>query len=161
MASEGSEQAWPSCNPFHCKCDGGDNGELDEDQRVHLEWTCFHGIEGCDMNPEICLFKIGIRGPKGRESSFDEWFKRRFGTTNIDKKTKLKVFVEWMIDSYSEESDAPEEYDDPFERSFEKFKSEFEIEVLQLLDDYGLKIGVKGYMLQDVWEKCERTFKRG
>ena len=49
MVSEGSEQAWPSCNPFCCKCDGGDNGELDEDKRVQLEWTCFHGIERCDI----------------------------------------------------------------------------------------------------------------
>ena len=65
------------------------------------------------------------------------------GTTNIDKKTKLKVFVEWMIDSYSDESDAPDGDDDPYSRSFEKFKIEFKREVLQLLDEYGLKIGKK------------------
>ena len=110
-------------------------------------------------------FKINCinseKGPKGRDYSFDEWLKIKFGTTNIDKKIKLKVFVEWMIDSYSEESDAQEEYDDPFERSFEKFKLEFEREVLKILDEYELKIGVKAYMLQDIWEKCEKTFKKG
>ena len=97
---------------------------------------------------------------KGREYSFNEWLKRRFGTTNIDKTTKLKVFVEWMIDSYSEESDAPKGYEGPFDRSFEKFKSEFEREILELLDEYGLKIGVKGYMLQDIWEKIVKEPSR-
>lgn len=33
--------------------------------------------------------------------------------------------------------------------------------MLQLLDEYGLKIRVKGYMLQDIWEKCKSTYKEG
>ena len=44
MINEGDEQAWPSCNPFYNKCDGGDNGKLDEDQRADLEWTCFYEV---------------------------------------------------------------------------------------------------------------------
>ncbi|PWA47879.1 hypothetical protein CTI12_AA489690 [Artemisia annua] len=75
-------------------------------------------------------FKINCtdpkKRPKGRDYSFNEWITKRFGTTNIEKKTRLKVFVEWMIDSYSDKSDESEEYDDHFERSFERFKLEFE-----------------------------------
>ncbi|PWA53962.1 hypothetical protein CTI12_AA436730 [Artemisia annua] len=194
MVSKGSERAWPSCNPFRYICDGGDNGELNEDKRAHLEWTCFHGIERRDIefgnlipttlrlyrsnlsfdecqsnlpkevyNEKVYAaetgecsknippeeadqhFKINYtnpeKRPKGRDYSFDEWITRKFGTTNIDKKTRLKAFVEWMIDIYTDKSDKLEEYDDPFERSFEKFKSEFERE--------------------DIWEKCGRTFKKG
>ena len=50
------------------------------------------------------------------------------------------VFVEWMIDSYLDEFDAPNDDNDPYIRSFGKFKLEFEREVLQLLDEYGLKV---------------------
>ncbi|PWA51574.1 hypothetical protein CTI12_AA462040 [Artemisia annua] len=116
--------------------------------------------EEADQHFKINCTDLGKR-PKGRDYSSNEWITKRFGTTNIEKKTRLKAFVEWMIDSYSDKSDESEEYDDPFGRSFERFKLEFEREVLQLLDEYELKIGVKGYMLQDIWEKCERTFKKG
>ncbi|PWA77970.1 hypothetical protein CTI12_AA218900 [Artemisia annua] len=219
---KGSKQAWPSCNPFLYKCDGGDNGELDKDQRTPVEWTCFHGMERCDIEFGNCRFNIGIRSgfqqdydyyrlnlsseeyksniseddstekvcsaetgecsenfsqkeddhhfkikyinpekePQGRDHSFDEWLKKRFGTKNIDKKTKLTVFVEWMIDNYSEESDTPEGCDDPFERSFEKFKTEFEKEILQLLDEYGLKIGMKGYMSKTSGRSVRKPSRR-
>ena len=41
-----------------------------------------------------------------------------------------------------------------------KFKLEFEREVLQLLDEYELKIGIKGYMLQDIWENVKELSKK-
>ncbi|PWA54733.1 DNA-binding pseudobarrel domain-containing protein [Artemisia annua] len=108
-------------------------------------------ISGRPLKERIYSAEMG----EWRDYSFDDWLKRRFGTTNIEKETRLKVFVERMMDSYSEEANRSEEQDDPFGRSFEKFKFEFEREVLQLLDEYGLKSGVKGYMLQDIWETCK------
>ncbi|PWA78817.1 hypothetical protein CTI12_AA208360 [Artemisia annua] len=116
-----------------------------EESNQHFKINC--------TNPE--------KRPKRRDYWFNEWIAKGFGTTNIDKRTRLKVFVEWMIDSYSDESNESRKYDDPFERSFEQFKLEFEREVLQLLDEYELKIGIKGYMPQDIGEKCDRTLKKG
>lgn len=213
MINKGIEQAWTSCNSFHNKCNGGDYGELDKDQRVHLEWTCFHGIERQDIafgtlsfqewykvcygnalineelikrfqrdfdnfhlalelekndsseesthisDRETLMEKVSSAETdecsknsslgdhyeidkyfmknhmnhdkefKGRHVSFDEWLKERFDTTKVDKETRLKVFVEWMIESYSDESKTHDEDDDPYDRSFEKFKIEFEKEV--------------------------------
>ena len=120
-----------------------------------------------DITPEkdSQQFKINCIDPKGKlkggDYSFEECIMKMFGSANIEKETRLKAFVEWMIDTYSDESVESKEYDDPLERSFEKFKLEFEREVLQLLDEYELKIGIKGYMLQDIWGKCKRTFKKG
>ncbi|PWA44664.1 hypothetical protein CTI12_AA523000 [Artemisia annua] len=71
MVSNGIEQAWPSCDPFHYICDGGDNGELDQNQRAHLEWTCFHGTERRDID-------FG-------NLSFQDWYKIRFGNTIINE----------------------------------------------------------------------------
>jgi hypothetical protein len=85
---------------------------------------CFESIPTEDVDQH---FKINYtnseKRPKGHDYSFDGWIKKRFGTTNIDKKTRPKVFVEWMIDGYLDKSDEPEEYDYPFERSFEQFKT--------------------------------------
>ncbi|PWA61243.1 hypothetical protein CTI12_AA373430 [Artemisia annua] len=71
MVCNGTEQAWPSCDPFHYICDRGDNGELDHDQRAHLEWTCFHGTERRDID-------FG-------DLSFQDWYKVRFGNTIINE----------------------------------------------------------------------------
>lgn len=79
-------------------------------------------------------------------------------TTKIDKQAKIKAFVDWMVHSDLDDSRPPDRDSDPYERSFEKFKYEFETEVLQLLDRYELNIGKKGCMLADIWEMCERTY---
>lgn len=72
MVSEGYEQAWPSCNPFRYKCDGGDNRELNEVKRAHLEWTCFYRIERCDI-------EFG-------NLSFHDWYRVRFGNNLINER---------------------------------------------------------------------------
>lgn len=71
MVNEGSEQVWPSCNPFHNKCNGGDYEKLDEIQRAHLEWTCFHGVEQRDIEFE--------------NLSFQEWYKVRYRNAIINE----------------------------------------------------------------------------
>ena len=71
MVSNGTEQASPSCDRFHYICDGGDNGKLDQGQRAHLEWTCFHGTERRDID-------FG-------NLSFQDWYKVRFGNTIINE----------------------------------------------------------------------------
>ncbi|PWA59488.1 BYPASS-related protein [Artemisia annua] len=146
------------------KRNAGNEGESDVPEKVYSTET---GNCSKEITPEkdSQQFKINCIDPKsklkGRDYSVDEWITKRFGSANIEKETRLKAFVEWMIDSYSDESVKSKEYDDPLERSFERFKLEIEREVLQLLDEYELKIGIKGYVLQDIWEKCKRTFKKG
>ncbi|PWA64626.1 hypothetical protein CTI12_AA305060 [Artemisia annua] len=66
-----SESSWPSCDPFHYVCNGGDNGELDQERRAHLEWTCFHGIERRDID-------FG-------NLPFHDWYKVRFGNNIINE----------------------------------------------------------------------------
>ena len=63
-----------------------------------------------------------------------------------------------MVDSSPDDTRPPDQDNDPYSRSFEKFNNEFEREILQLLDEYGRRIGRKGYILDDIWEKCEKTY---
>ncbi|PWA48695.1 zinc finger, CCHC-type, Retrotransposon gag domain protein [Artemisia annua] len=90
--------------------------------------------------------------------SLDEWIRRSYGTTKINKQAKIKAFVDWMVDSSLDDKGPPDQDNDPYNRSFERFKKEFEGEVQQLLVEYGHKIGRKGHILDDIWEKCEKTY---
>ncbi|GKE06715.1 hypothetical protein Tco_1398733, partial [Tanacetum coccineum] len=45
--------------------------------------------------------------------------------------------------------------DDPYSRRFDEYREEFDNEIEQLANEYNLRIGKKGYDLDDVWEKCE------
>nr|GEU76416.1 hypothetical protein [Tanacetum cinerariifolium] len=44
---------------------------------------------------------------------------------------------------------------DPYSRNFYLYKDEFDKEIKQLINEYKLKVGMKRYALEEVWEKCE------
>ncbi|GJS44726.1 phospholipase-like protein [Tanacetum coccineum] len=46
--------------------------------------------------------------------------------------------------------------DDPYSRRFDKNKEEFESEIEQLENEYDLRVRMKKYAMDDIWEKCER-----
>ena len=96
--------------------------------------------------------------PQECNPSLDEWMKRNWGTTKVDKKAKIKAFVEWMVENDPDDAKPSDHDSDPYDRSFEKFNYEFETEVLKLLDDYELKIGKRGSMLANAWDSCEKTY---
>ena len=191
MTSNGCEHALPTCDPFHYICNGGDNGELDKNLRAHLEWTCIHEAKRQNIGCENLSFRdwykvrfgdtvINEQVIKRFQRDYD-YYRSSLSCDEGDKNLPHKLYSaetgdcsqniptdkfsrQFKIDCTNpEKGPKRRDYssDDPLERSFEEFKSEFEKEVLQLLDEYKLKIRIKGYMLQDMWEKCERTFKKG
>ncbi|GKC73518.1 7-deoxyloganetin glucosyltransferase-like protein, partial [Tanacetum coccineum] len=46
---------------------------------------------------------------------------------------------------------------DPYLRDFEEYKSVFDNEIAQLANEYKFRIGTKGYILGNIWEKCEQV----
>ncbi|GJX08960.1 hypothetical protein Tco_0198819 [Tanacetum coccineum] len=48
-------------------------------------------------------------------------------------------------------------HNDPYSRDFEEYKAVFDNEIEQLANEYELRIGRKGYILEDIWEKCEHV----
>nr|GEZ79659.1 RNA-directed DNA polymerase, eukaryota, reverse transcriptase zinc-binding domain protein [Tanacetum cinerariifolium] len=46
---------------------------------------------------------------------------------------------------------------DPHTRSFNDYKWIFDIEIDQLADEYELRIGKKGHMLDDIWKNCKKV----
>ncbi|GKA11963.1 DNA-binding pseudobarrel domain-containing protein [Tanacetum coccineum] len=77
--------------------------------------------------------------------------------TNVSKVVKSMVLNEWILDSFYVESDFAGIRNDPYLRNLEEYKVVFDNEIEQLTNEYELMIGKKGYILDDIWEKCEQV----
>ncbi|GJT12641.1 hypothetical protein Tco_0859683, partial [Tanacetum coccineum] len=78
----------------------------------------------------------------------------KFDDMKVDQSLKMKVFEEWVFDSYDKGTSESGGYNKPYSRNFKKFSLEFENKIKQLADEYELRMGKKGYILQDIWNKC-------
>ncbi|GJT59420.1 hypothetical protein Tco_1002953 [Tanacetum coccineum] len=52
------------------------------------------------------------------------------------------------------------EIGNPYSRDFDEYNNVFNNEIEQLSNEYILRIGKKGYVLDDVWEKCQQNYKK-
>ncbi|GJV69530.1 phospholipase-like protein [Tanacetum coccineum] len=77
------------------------------------------------------------------------------------KSVRNAVHNEWVLDSFDVETDYGKTRDDPYSRRFDEYNEVFDNEIEQLGNEYDLRIGKKGYALDDVWEKCEKFSQQG
>ncbi|GJY28646.1 hypothetical protein Tco_0404413 [Tanacetum coccineum] len=49
---------------------------------------------------------------------------------------------------------------DPYSRRFDEYNRVFKNEIEHLSNEYILRMGKKGYVLDDVWEKCQQNYKK-
>ncbi|GKC40200.1 hypothetical protein Tco_1052584 [Tanacetum coccineum] len=94
--------------------------------------------------------------PRPRYFSFEEWLKLKLGNTNMSNSVRNVVLNEWVLDSFDIEADYGKTRDDPYSRRFDEYKKAFDNEIGHLGNEYDLRIGKKVYILDDVWEKCEK-----
>ncbi|GKB09562.1 phospholipase-like protein [Tanacetum coccineum] len=85
--------------------------------------------------------------------------KVKIGHTNIANSDWGKLFNEWVLDSFDVEGDYATKFANPYSRRFDEYRRMFNNEVEQLSNEYILRIGKKGYVLYDVWEKCEQNHR--
>ncbi|GJT77032.1 hypothetical protein Tco_1043757 [Tanacetum coccineum] len=52
------------------------------------------------------------------------------------------------------------EIGDPYSRRLDEYNRVFKNEIEHLSNEYILRIGKKGYILDDVWEKCQQNYKK-
>ncbi|GKA64019.1 hypothetical protein Tco_0763625 [Tanacetum coccineum] len=167
---------WPTCNldlSFCSEYDAiygkGKNGMLEQ-------WMCFRDHERqsvggnrmtfVDFLKEYPISNIKTyfpdfyrpqpRKPRPRDYSYEEWLRIKLGHTNVSKSVRNAVLNEWVLDSFDVEIDYGKTRDDPYSRRFDEYKKVFDNEIEQLGYKYDLRIGNKGYALDDVWEKCEK-----
>ncbi|GKA02534.1 hypothetical protein Tco_0675199 [Tanacetum coccineum] len=78
----------------------------------------------------------------------------KIGHTDVNKAVKKVVLNEWILDCFEEESGTDK---DPYSRKLKDYHLVFDIKIEQLAEKYKLGIGKKGYILEDIWEKCKQV----
>ncbi|GKC11933.1 hypothetical protein Tco_1008715 [Tanacetum coccineum] len=70
-----------------------------------------------------------------------------------------QVLDEWILDSFDVESSSSGISNDLYSRDLEEYKSVFDNKIAQLANEYELRIRKKGYIMDDIWEKCEQVYE--
>ncbi|GJY47681.1 phospholipase-like protein [Tanacetum coccineum] len=86
--------------------------------------------------------------PRPCNYSFEEWLKIRIGHNNLYESDREFIVNEWILDSYDEEY--AREFGNPYSRRFDEYNRVFNNEIGHLSNEYILRIGKKGYVLDDV-----------
>ncbi|GJZ65463.1 hypothetical protein Tco_0622159 [Tanacetum coccineum] len=87
--------------------------------------------------------------PRPCSYSFKEWLKIRIGHNNLHESNREFIFNEWILDSYDVEEEYAREIGDPYSRIFDEYNRVFKNEIEHLSNEYILRIGKKGYVLED------------
>ncbi|GJY99992.1 hypothetical protein Tco_0517422 [Tanacetum coccineum] len=122
----------PTCDSSLKECNGGDRiHRLDEHGNIK-KWECNNDNER--------------RNEKGKEMSFSNLLLIKYGNSIIDDAARARIYIEWY---------KSEIVKDPYFKKFRRVHVGIEMRIEQLADEYELGIGKKGYVLYDIWEKCE------
>ncbi|GJZ13988.1 RNA-directed DNA polymerase, eukaryota, reverse transcriptase zinc-binding domain protein [Tanacetum coccineum] len=125
---------------------------------IHAQIYVFHG--------EISLGIREDREPRVKRKEMAEildscpitsrWHVK-IGHTHVDESVKNMALNEWILDIFDIEADFTGICNDLYSRSLYEYMSAFDNEIEQFTNQYELRIRKKGYILDDIWEKCERV----
>ncbi|GKB24441.1 reverse transcriptase domain-containing protein [Tanacetum coccineum] len=79
------------------------------------------------------------------------------GHTDISEPVKKALLKLWLIDCFQDDSTI---VNNPTHRSFDDYKWEFNLEIDKLADEYELRIGKKGHILDNIWEYCNQVHNK-
>nr|GEX19959.1 hypothetical protein [Tanacetum cinerariifolium] len=139
---------WPTCNLDFSFCSG------------------YHAIYGKDKSGMLKY------GNKNIDDVTREWLYYEWVAQNYDFNVKSRKVTKYA-DPYDFHHEYPHPYipqeksfnfevdfertrDDPYSRRFDVYKEKFDSDIEQLANEYDLKVGMKKYALDDIWEKCDR-----
>ncbi|GKD94678.1 hypothetical protein Tco_1374515 [Tanacetum coccineum] len=139
---KGLVKRWHVCKPIHITYDDGSG----EDCRM---WPT------CDPDSKFCFGYKEVFGVRyGQQNIDDTTQEQRIGHNNLHESDREFIFNEWILDSYDVEEEYARENGDSYSRRFDKYNRVFNNEIEHL------SIGKKGYVLDDVWEKCQQNYKK-
>ncbi|GJW33978.1 hypothetical protein Tco_0054010 [Tanacetum coccineum] len=115
------------------------DGMVNEQGSLRM-WICFRDHERQTMKGSYMGFADFLQEqgddeprpirPRPCNYSFEEWMKIRIGHNNLHESDREFIFNKWILDSYDVE------------------------------EEYAREIGKKGYVLDNVWEKCQQNYKK-
>ncbi|GKB86067.1 hypothetical protein Tco_0958339, partial [Tanacetum coccineum] len=82
------------------------------------------------------------------------------GHNNLHESDREFIFNEWILDSYDVKEEYAMEIGNPYSMRFDEYKRVFNNEIEHLSNEYILRIGKKGYVLDDLWGKCQQNYKK-
>ncbi|GJX11975.1 hypothetical protein Tco_0201834 [Tanacetum coccineum] len=175
---------WPTCDPDSKFCFGYNEVFGVNKQGTLRQWICFRDHErravkgsyigfGYFLQPEKKLLGLVYRAildiiriwdfshiSYGQQKIDDTTRKRRNGHNNLHESDCEFIFNKWILDSYDVEEEYAREIGNPYSRRFNEFNRVFNNEIKHLSNEYIIRIGKKGYVLDDVWEKCQQNYKK-
>ncbi|GKA98289.1 hypothetical protein Tco_0826226 [Tanacetum coccineum] len=153
----GLVKIWHVCKPINVTYDDG-SGEYygmrptcDLDSKFYFGYKEVFGVneQGYVMDNKISMIQHGNMG-----------IMNGFGHNNLHESDRELIFNEWILDSYNVEEEYAKEIGDPYSRIFDEYNRVFNNEIKHLTNEYILRIGKRGYILDDVWEKCQQNYKK-
>ncbi|GJS16788.1 hypothetical protein Tco_0411260 [Tanacetum coccineum] len=112
--------------------------------------------EWCNVSPAPGTSSQEFNNLRPRDYTFREWTLIKVGHTDISEPVKKALLKLWLIDCFQDESRIIK---NPLSRSFYDYKWAFDLAINQLADEYELRIGKKGHMLDKIWEYCKDVHK--
>ncbi|GJY53033.1 phospholipase-like protein [Tanacetum coccineum] len=133
------------------KYKGNQGSDLIWDKR-YAEW-CDKNLILCPSTSKLNTTQLDYK-PKPKEYTFKEWMLIKVGHTNVNELVKRALLKSWVIDCFEAELGPTK---DPLARSFDDYKWVFDLEIDQLADEYEIRIGKKGHILEEIWENCKKV----
>ncbi|GJT90585.1 putative reverse transcriptase domain-containing protein [Tanacetum coccineum] len=93
--------------------------------------------------------------PMPRDYTFKEWVKLNKGHLDISKSVRKDLFTSWVIDQFTKALDIDKNH---LERCLDEYNWVFHKEIEQIADEYEIKIGEKGQVLEEIWTKCNEDY---
>ncbi|GJW21585.1 hypothetical protein Tco_0032207 [Tanacetum coccineum] len=112
------------------------------------------GDERSERYSEWCNKNSHDEKPRPRDYTFKEWVKLKNGHLNISRSVRKDLCRLWVIDQFTEALDPDKDH---LERCLDEYNWVFHKEIEQLTDEYEIKFGEKGQVLEEIWTKCKRT----
>ncbi|GKA38042.1 hypothetical protein Tco_0724607 [Tanacetum coccineum] len=143
----------------------GDEVVMSEQEKINHVHT--HSIKHFDekddvdkwLNAEITKH-MNMQGVENTEDALINIIK------SIKKEMKDDIVKEQFEAStnsgiiYDVKEEYAKETGNPYSKRFDEYKRVFNNEIEHLSNEYILRIGKKGYILDDVWEKCQQNYKK-
>ncbi|GJW23011.1 hypothetical protein Tco_0033633 [Tanacetum coccineum] len=104
------------------------------------------------------LGTIDILVRYGQQKIDDTTREQRIGHNNLHESDREFIFNEWILDSYDVKEEYAREIGNPYSRIFDEYNRVFNNEIEHLSNEYILRIGKKGYVLDDLILKVTETF---
>ncbi|GJT56742.1 hypothetical protein Tco_0991796 [Tanacetum coccineum] len=140
---------WPTCDPDLKFCFGYNEVFGVNEQGTLRQWICFRDHERRAVKGSYMGFADILQVCYGQQKIDDTTRDQRIGHNNLHESNREFIFNEWILDSYDVKEEYAREIGNPYSRRFDEYNRVFNNEIEYLLNENILRIGKKGYVLDD------------